>query len=254
MRAGKTLPKIQDKENIMLKNIAFLLSIGAITLPSTVQAVELNKDFNLDFSVGVYSHYESESVDQSDSKPVIQTALNLSHTSGFNLFGQVSNFDIETAAKYEIFYALGYYHPFNDNIYLYSYIGQIKYPNYSILNVTEGYLKGSAYGAYFEYAYDWGKISNIQYRHLGYKYDFPKDVWLDIRLGNNDLGYDLVNNSGGSRQTYNLRRVELGKKYKGIDYTLTYSDTDMDETECTYAIGLKDKCDAAVAFGIKKTF
>lgn len=56
-----------------------------------------------------------------------------------------------------------------------------------------------------------GKNSNAQYRYIGYKYNFPNDVWLDMRYGYNDLGMQLRNEDGDIRHNYSTRKVELGK-------------------------------------------
>lgn len=239
----------------MSKKILPFVVLSCIANSTLVQAVEINKDLNLNFTATAMSEYRRSGFDLSDGKPVVQGLVSLAHKSGWDISAQISNYDVTvTPAKYEIAYTVGYFHPFTEKVYVYSSIGQTVLPNWADGNVTEWFISANAYGAFFNYYYDWGKYSDAQYRYIGYKYNFPKNVWLDMRYGYNDLGMQLINEDGDIRHNYSTRKVELGKKYNGIDYTLTYVDTDLTNSECTQIMAFGDKCSATVVFGIKKTF
>ncbi|KYQ81492.1 hypothetical protein AWW73_13050 [Acinetobacter lactucae] len=239
----------------MLNKKLIIVFLSFTATSPLVQAVEINKDLNLNLTATAMSEYRRSGFDLSDGKPVVQGLVSLAHKSGWDISAQISNYDVVVVpAKYEIAYTAGYFHAFNEKVYVYSSLGQTIYPNWADGNVTEWFISANAYGAFFNYFYDWGKNSNAQYRYIGYKYNFPNDVWLDMRYGYNDVGIQLKNENGDIRHNYSTRKVELGKKYNDISYTLAYADTDLTNSECTQIMAYGDKCSSTVVFGIKKTF
>ncbi len=220
----------------------------------TTQAVEISKDLSLNITTTAMTSYHRSGLDLTDSKPALQGLFTLAHKSGFDFSTQITNYDVDVAAKYELAYTVGYYQSITEKVWAYSSIGQTIFPNTASLNVTEWYLTADAYGAYFKYYYDWGKSSNAQYRYIGYKHNFPKDVWIDLRQGYNNLGTLLINENGEQRKNYSVRRVELGKKYKDINYSLTYWDTDLTKRECISIMGFEEKCSQQIVFSVSKTF
>jgi uncharacterized protein (TIGR02001 family) len=90
-----------------------------------------------------------------------------------------------------------------------------------------------------------GETGEIVYTKAGYDMTLPGDWGLSFLIGQVD--YDMANYVEKDKHVHWL--IGLSKSWQGIDWSLTYEDTDLDASEC-YGY---DWCDGAVIFGMAKS-
>ena len=91
----------------------------------------------------------------------------------------------------------------------------------------------------------WFETGEIVYTKAGYDMTLPGDWGLSFLVGQVD--YDVASYVETDKHVHWL--VGLSKSWQGIDWSLTYEDTDIDDNEC-YGY---DWCDAALIFGMAKS-
>ena len=91
----------------------------------------------------------------------------------------------------------------------------------------------------------WFETGEIVYTKLGYDMSLPGDWGLSFLVGQVD--YDVASYVETDKHVHWL--VGLSKSWQGIDWSLTYEDTDLEDNEC-YGY---DWCDAALIFGMAKS-
>ncbi|MDH2528293.1 hypothetical protein QDR63_18720 [Acinetobacter baumannii] len=242
----------------MKKSIPAILATLLVT--QHINAVEINENFSATIGIQALSEYRRSGLDLSNGDPVVQTSASINHKkSGLSLELFASNYDVSTETQAELSYGLGYFHAFSDKNYLYSALSRIHYPKQSEWNQSEIYLHYFLHGLtvdFYQDFYDEKGGPKPQYRYLGYKHYLPYDMSVWAKVGYNDIDSKLYDADGSTRSTYIARSVKVTKMWKepGLEFSLTYSDTDMSKHECLYYMGYENKCDSAVVFGVKKEF
>ncbi|MNF77350.1 putative bacterial protein [compost metagenome] len=230
-----------------------------LILPFGAQALTLSDDFELALTGELVSDYRSRGQSQTLNDPALQLGATLTHSTG--LYGMVwtSNVDFGMGSKtrQEIDYLAGYYMAITENVgldigyakYVYSKQGNLNYgETYAVLNAY-GFKLGTQYSDDFagSQAYMWNWIS--------YDMVLPADVGLGLHFGNVDYKDDLlISRSGETRQNYNEWSVKLSKNVLTLDWSVSYVDTDINESECSSLLGYDDVCSPTLVFGVKKTF
>lgn len=234
--------------------------VGAVCAQaSTAGAVSLSENFDLIGSVGAISEYSMRGISFTQRKPAVQATATLAHSSGLYAGVWSSNVDIvDVGARYEMDYFVGYTHQFTDNVGI--DVGHIKYtyPKGSILNATETYAILSAYGFKLGsyYSDDYFGDQAYMYNYIGYGIkDLPYGIGLDLRYGIGDYKDPVFfSSAGGARNSYREWEVKVSKNWLSLDWSASYVDTNLSETECLLYQGDKESCSSRLVVGVSKSF
>ena len=223
----------------------------AVTSPAT-QAAEVSAN------VSLVSDYRFRGISQSDSKPAIQGGFDIAFDSGFYLgtWGSAVDFDcaVDTCGGanggLELDYYGGYGHEFDNGLGI--DIGYIYYDYPQDEGVLGDYeevygsvsFAGFTVGAAFSDEY-WFETGEILYVYASYGITLPGDFSLGLTLGQVD--YDVASYVAADKHVH--WAVSLSKSWQGLDWTLTYEDTDLSEEE---AYGY-DWADSTIILGIAKS-
>lgn len=243
-----------------MKKTALIAVAGVFScVAQNASAIAINDDFQVITTVGAFSEYSMRGISFSQRKPVIQGSAILAHSSGLYAGVWGSNVDlVGVDSSYEADYIIGYQHFFNEDVNL--DVGYIKYtyPKGTILNAGETYGVLTAYGfkvgTYYSNDYYGGQAFTYNYIGYGTK-ALPYDVGLDLRFGVSDFKDPAFFSSDGrSTDNYHEWEVKFSKNWVGVDWTASYVDTDLSETECLSFSGDKESCQSRFVIGVSKTF
>ncbi|PAV49477.1 hypothetical protein CK486_01520 [Pseudomonas sp. HAR-UPW-AIA-41] len=226
------------------------------------QAVQLNEDFSLYLTASALSDYRLFGVSQTKENPAIQGQATLFHSSGLYAGGWISNVDFEDGdygvpaneAGTEQRAYVGYLHTFNEDLKLNVGYIQYMYPGQSSANYSERYAVLDAYGAKWQSYYSTNVFEEevFWYNSLGYTFALPQDISLFVNYGNADYKDPLFDNF--SDDSYNDWEVKVSKTMLGIDWSLSYIDTNIDDEDCAGFWGKDSYCSATAVLGVSKTF
>lgn len=237
--------------------IALLLLFTAVT----VQAVTLNENFDLALSAEVVSDYRSRGQSQTLGDPALQASATLSHNSGLYAGVWTSNvdfgFDIKT--RQEIDYYAGYFWQINDDISLDVGYAKYAYEKSGGLNYAETYAIFSAYGVQLghQYSDNFGANQEDSYSwtYLGYETSLPLETTLSLRYGLVDYKDEvLISSSGNTSSRYHEWEAKVSKELVGLNWGLSYVDTNISDSECASYLGFDDVCEATVVASVGKSF
>ena len=209
-------------------------------------------------NVALVTDYKFRGISQSDSKPSVQGGFDIAFDSGFYLgtWGAAVDFDcaIDTCGGanggLELDYYGGFSHSFDGGFGV--DVGYIYYDypqDEGVLGDYEEVYANVSFGGFsagvaFSDEY-WFETGEIVYTKAGYDMTLPGDWGLSFLVGQVD--YDVASYVETDKHVHWL--VGLSKSWQGIDWSLTYEDTDIDDNEC-YGY---DWCDAALIFGMAKS-
>lgn len=241
-----------------MNRLIVLAATASILAPLNAQAVEISPDLNLAIGIGAVSDYRSLGISQTQGDPAVQLDTVLSHSSGLyvGLWSSNVDFGATTKAYREDGYYLGYYHAFNEDINVTASIGRYEYPNQAAFDTNEIYAVANIHKFRLGYIYDFDvkDTPNLESVFAGYNFTLPLETNLYVKYGRTDYNFDVVDADGDSRQTYNDWEATLSKSMFGVDWSLSYVDTDLSDSECIWISGVDDICSAAVVIGAKKYF
>ena len=246
-----------------MKAFSVLTLVGCVLAPLTSQAVTLNDDFNLDMIATATSDYRSRGISQSLGDPAAQFGATLTHSSGLYIGAWISSVDFgdDFKTRQELEYYAGYFWQASDAISL--DLGYIKYdyPKEAQFDLSEVYaildLYGVKLGTY--YSSDtpnvFGEDQDTFYAYLGYTLALPEAFGLDLRIGRNDVKDEaFVSPNGDSRSTYYEWEAKLSRDFLGVNWGLSYIDTNLKKSECANWYGFDDLCSATVVVSASKAF
>nr|WP_031319439.1 TorF family putative porin [Pseudomonas tolaasii] len=237
--------------------------VVASLLTSNVYAVELNDEFVLDATFSLLSQYRTRGISQTQNDPAIQfDGMLSSKTTGLYLGTWTSsvNYGGGSNVRQELDYYVGWYVPFTPNINI--DMGYIKYSYVrgNEANFSETYGILTAYGfkvaaQYSTNALSYDKGQSTMYTWVGYESDIPYGLKLTARYGNMDFKDQVLFSADGStRQLYHEWEVKLSRVYSGLNWALSYVDTDLSRHECYNTIGFGDACTATLVASVSKKF
>lgn len=235
----------------------------ASLLASHVYAVELNDEFVLDATFSVLSQYRTRGTSQTQNDPAMQfDGMLSSKTTGLYLGTWTSNVDYGGGSnvRQELDYYAGWYVPFTQDINM--DLGYIKYTykRGNEANFSETYGILTAYGfkvaaQYSENALSFDKGQSTMYTWVGYETDIPYGLKLNARYGKMDFKDPVFFSADGTtRQLYHEWEVKLSRLYSGLNWAVSYVDTDLSKQECYNTIGFGDACTAALVASVSKKF
>ncbi|MCY1279368.1 hypothetical protein D9M68_335040 [compost metagenome] len=243
----------------MKRCIPLALAGSLLASWTPAQAIELDDDFSLALEAGLFSDYRTRGISQTQNDPAIQGSATLMHASGLYLGVWSSNVDFGfgSRTRQELDYYAGYYWQISDDIALdVSYIDYV-YPRLSDFNYSEYHADLNVYGARLGayYSDDLAGDQSMLYSYLGYGTTLPWDVGAEVRYGVVDYKDPLLVSRGGSaRDSYHEWEAKLSRTLLGLDWSLSYIDTDLSEAECASYMGFDDVCSATVVAGVSRSF
>lgn len=246
---------------MMIRTLVVLATVSL--LAPSVYAVELSNEFVLDATFSLLSQYRTRGISQTQNDPAIQfDGMLSSKTTGLYLGTWTSNVDYGGGSnvRQELDYYAGWYVPFTPDINM--DVGYIKYSytrgNEDNFSETYGIL--TAYGfkvaaQYSENALSFDKGQSTMYTWIGYETEIPYGLKLTTRYGKMDFKDPVFFSADGStRNLYHEWEVKLSRIYSGLNWTLSYVDTDLSKHECYNTIGFGDACTAALVASVSKKF
>ncbi|MEP9317710.1 TorF family putative porin [Pseudomonas sp. LABIM340] len=246
----------------MNKFVGAVLLLGA-SISSANATTDINEDFSLDGFVGFASQYRSRGLGMSQGDPALQfNGYITSKKTGLYLGSWVSSTDFghDTKNRYEADYYAGWFVPFSEDVNL--DIGYIEYtyPKLSSLNFSETYGILTAYGfkVAAQYSTDYelfGKDQSTMYTWIGYETDIPYGFRLSTRYGKMDYKDPVFYSTDWStRDSYKEWEVKVSHEFVGLNWELSYIDTDLSKHECMYFMGYDDLCSATALATVSKKF
>lgn len=238
----------------MLKKLSLALSIAAASFSAAAVAETVNTpagDLDVTMNAGLTTDYIFRGVSQTQGNGAIQGGLDIAHDSGLYVGTWASNVDFGGKASVEFDYYLGFGGDITEDV---SYdLGWIKYdyPGEAALNFSEYYGSVSAYGFTLgaNYSNDFAGSNSTLYSYIGYEYTLPMDIGLALQYGDYDFKDALV---VGGEDSYNDWSVGLSKTCMGLDFALTYTDTDLSGVTQGF-FGKKDNSESNLTLSVSKT-
>ena len=251
-----------------------MLAAFALTPLISAQAVELNDRFALVITPTLVSDYRANGISQTLGDPAAQLAVTLNHSSGLYAGIWTSNVDFGAGSKtrQEIEYYGGYFWQVSDNISLDTFYTKYEFPRESGYNQSDiqtvldvyGVLLGGKYVRNMkgpDYEDESGeflkgkKDEDLSTVFIGYRAVLPAEVGLEVRYEYVDYKDDVFfSRNGNSRADYHDWEIKLSREFVGVDWSLSYIDSDLSKAECESFTGFDDLCGATVVASASKTF
>lgn len=237
-----------------------LALVGLLLSPlGSALAMELNDQLTLDVNLTALNDYRSRGQSQTLNDPAVQASATLSHASGLYLGAWTSNVDfgLDLKTRQEVDYFAGYYWQASDNVSLDTGYIRYTYPKEGALNFSETYGILSVYGVSLglQYASDYAGDQSYTWSYLGYAAELPAQVGLNLRYGQVDYKDEVLQASDGdTRSRYHEWEAKLDRDFVGLNWSLSYVDTDLSRSECLSYLGFDDVCEATLVLGLSKDF
>jgi uncharacterized protein (TIGR02001 family) len=246
-----------------INNVVKAATTSALMLVgSQAMSLELGAGFEGSANIGLASNYMWRGVSQTRNGVAVQGGLDLTHSSGFYMGTWLSNVDFKLAPKAHTeqdIYA-GYGFSVGDFAFDFKHTKYL-YDNASALNFNETHAQVS-YAAgdlgTFAVGVDYSKDTPIVHtdssiHYYGtYTYALPAGVGLTATLGQ----YDFKDSGwvGGTDSKYSYYNIGVAKEFYGINVGLAYTDTNIDESNCSVFAGGDSYCGGALVLSAVKTF
>lgn len=184
--------------------------------------------YSFSANVALTSDYVFRGLSQTNEDPAIQGGFDMGHSSGFyaGTWGSNIEFGSQDDAHLELDAYLGFANELASGLSYdigyayYMYPGAIEDLNYDF---GELYLKLGYNILKFAYYYSpefFGESGTAHYYNLGVAYELPQGFTLGASVGHSDLETDAAD--------YTDWKIEVGKSMGGFDFSLAYTDTDVD--------------------------
>ncbi|TNE77568.1 MAG: hypothetical protein EP334_06500 [Gammaproteobacteria bacterium] len=244
----------------------------AVTLPVVANVAQA---FETSANVTLTSDYKFRGISQNDTEIAVQGGFDVAFDSGFyaGIWGSQVDFDYESSedANLELDYYVGYSGDITDNLsfdvgYLYyDYPGsdgiefdltgtrdfdyQEVYASLSYQDLTVGFAYSDDY---------WLETGDFYYVYADYGFELPGGFSLGLHYGYNDFEYADDDSKAKDREqaflsdgedSYSDYSITLSKSYVGLDFSVSWVDTDLDDDECWGT----NWCDSSVIFAISKS-
>ena len=232
-----------------MKNIAAVLTAGALTLASSSAVNAAEGGFSASANLGVVTDYKFRGVSQTDGGAAVQGGIDLDFGNGLYLGTWASQVDFawgEDETDYEQDFYGGYAGEFSNGIgydvgYIYyAYHGsdwdedyQEIYGSISISDLTLGMAYSDDY---------WAGTGEFYYTYADYSFALPADMSLGLHVGANLFDEEAFLFEADSYLDYS---VTLGKEFGGLSLSASLVGTNISDSEC---YGL-DWCEPSVLAG-----
>nr|WP_298144207.1 TorF family putative porin [uncultured Pseudomonas sp.] len=242
-----------------------LVTLASLALlPISGQALELSEEFSLLVTPELVSDYRSSGISQTLGDPAAQLDLLLSHASG--LYAGIWSSTVEYGydwlegddygTRQEVDYYAGYYWQISDGVSLDSMYNKITLPGESQFNSADITVTLDIYGAFLGAKHTVDTAEAIFTSFVGYRTELPLEIGLELRYENVDYKDEAFFNRDYShaREDYNNWSLGLRRDLLGVNWGLSYIDSDLSRAECASFAGYDDLCGATLVASARKTF
>lgn len=204
---------------------------------------QAENDWSSSANVALTSDYKFRGISQSDEGAAIQGGFDLSHTSGIYLGTWASSVDFggdtDTGSfgTIEVDYYIGFGSDIGDTgfsydvgVLYYDYPGDTVDPEGDYVEVY-GSVAWEDLTVGVNYSDDYyAETDEFWYVYAQYSFSLPYDLSLDLHVG-----YNMLEEDGGFLSTdedaYTDYSIGLTKTLLGLDFTVAYVGTDLDEED-----------------------
>jgi len=239
-----------------MKKTMSTLAIAGLMTASPMAISTAAAEWSASGNVALTTDYVYRGISQTDSGAAIQGGFDLEHSSGFYAGIWASNLDFDDNADIEVDYYAGFGGEFKNMVGYDVGVIYYAYPDSSDADDND-YDFTEVYGSL---SYDFGPAAvslgvnyssdffgtntdNATYVALGVDVPLPNDFGLSLHYGDQDVDVD-----GGSDFDYNDWKIGVSKSWKGFDFALDYTDTDLSDADCG-----GNFCDDRFIFTISKS-
>lgn len=243
------------------------LAVTSLVLTLPIIATSANA-FETSANVTLTTDYKFRGISQTDTSPAVQGGFDIAFDNGFYIGTWGSNVDF--AKSLELDYYGGYGGDITENLSFdvgfiyYDYPGADStvrtfetvdddyaevYGSLSFSDATLGFAFSDDY--YLETGEFW-------YVYGDYSFSLPYEISLDLHYGYNSFEYDSDDSDvkdaeraflTDGEDAYSDYSITLGKSWQGLDFALSWIDTDLDDEECFDS----SACDSSVVFSVSKS-
>jgi len=249
-----------------------ILSVSAATTMAVpaLAAADLSSMLadSISANVALTSDYRFRGISQTDKDVALQGGFDFNHESGFYVGtwgSNVDNFspspvDGTSGAQLEIDFYAGFGGAITENLsgdfnVLYFYYpgastaggqAEIDYIEFTPSVSYDTDMGSASFGV--SYSPDFfAESGDAYYYNLGADVPLIEGVGLGLHVGRQEI----ADNTQFGTPDYTDWSVSLSKSFVGLDWSVSYVDTDLDESEC---FGGSDLCDATGVVSVSKSF
>ncbi len=234
-----------------MKNTTKLMLASAMLASSSAAMAELTFSAN----AAITSNYIFRGVSQTDNSPAIQGGFDMEHSSGFyaGIWGSNVDSDFYAGAEAEFDLYVGFSGEFPNTKLGYD-VGILgyQYPDTTFNDNNTEEVYGSlsydfgpaAATVGLAYSDDWFGTDDALYAYIDVDVPLPREFSLGLHYGHEDFD---------NLEDYGEWKVSLARSFGGFDFSLDYTDTDIDEDDVNAAA--PDKLsDDKIVFTVSKSF
>ena len=222
-----------------------MLAAGLISVAAAIPA-HAQESSPITANVTLTSDYLYRGISQTSGGPAIQGGFDYVSESGFYVGTWASSITFDDSI--EVDYYAGYTGDLTSEIGYDVGVLYYDYPGQSSDDFVEAYavLSYGALSASVNYSDDFfAGVGKAAYATLDYGFDLGNDIALNLHYGYQKFQRSVF----GDADDYSEYNLSLSKAFSGVDLTLTYSDTDLSESDC----GSED-CSSTLVFSIGRSF
>ncbi len=253
------------KKSLAVTSLVLTLPLAA----SFAQAAEVSGN------VSLTTDYKFRGISQNDTSPAIQGGFDVAFENGIYIGTWASMVDFQDPDSSDADMELDYYVGYGGNItedvtydvgYLYYDYPSSNETEFTLtgkrdLDYQELYASVSFADATLGFAYSddyWLETGEFFYVYADYSFSLPQEFSLDLHYGLNSFEFDSDDSDpkdaeqaflGDGEDSYSDYSITLNKSWSGLDFSLSWIDTDLDSDECWGT----DWCDSSVVFAISKS-
>jgi uncharacterized protein (TIGR02001 family) len=246
-----------------MKTLSKVAAVSVLALAgSQAMALDLGAGFEASANLGLVSNYMWRGVSQTRNGVALQGGLDLTHSSGFYVGTWMSNVNFKLAPKahteQDIYAGYGFTtgnfaFDFKYTRYIYDNANALDFgETHAQVSYNAGDLGTFAVGA--DYSNDTPIVDSDSAMHYygSYTYALPADVTLAATVGR----YDFKDAGwvGGTDSEYSYYNIGVTKEFFGVNVGLAYTDTNIDESNCSVFAGGDSYCGGTLVLSAVKTF
>ncbi|HKI73868.1 MAG TPA: TorF family putative porin [Pseudomonadales bacterium] len=234
----------------MNKRLVTLLGSSVLTFAAATASAA---DSPISGNVSLITDYKWRGISQTTNGPAVQGGLDFADKSG--LYAGIWGSNVTFGGSLESDWYFGYNGTVNSDLgysvgYIYYY-----YPKQASLDGPGGpddsfqeingsvTFKGLTAGVSYSNNF-FGETGKATYFNLGYDFSLPNDFGLSLHYGNQNFN----DNASVGLPNYSDYSIGLTKSYGGLDFGLTWVDTNLSKAECG-----SDICKSTVTFSVGKS-
>jgi len=203
-------------------------------------------------NVSLGSDYVYRGISQTNEEPTIQGGFDIAGESGLYAGVWASNVAFDGSSEIDLY--AGYAGEFSEDLSYDVGILRYEYPDdaqggAADSSFNEIYASLGFYGATFGFAYSsdfFLESDKAVYVYLDYEMSLPNDFGLSFHYGDQSID----DNAQFGTPDYADYSIGLSKSWSELDFSLTWYDTDLSDTDC---FGGTDICESRVVFAVGKS-